>query len=103
MKTILKKHEIPKDKKNIPQLLKGVQKLLDIDPQKIPDKDVLFRTLNNLGQVVVGVAEIRNLVGTGHGRSKGPQIDTIHAQLIVNATATIATYLLGIWEAQGKP
>lgn len=103
MKTILKKHGSSEDNEDILQLLKRVQKLLDIDPHKIPGKDVLFRTLNNLGQIIVGVTEMRNLVGTGHGRSKGPQIDTIHAQLIVNATATIATYLLGIWETQGKP
>lgn len=103
LKTILKKQDGLKPNEDIPQLLKRVQKLLDIDPKKLPGKDLLFRTLNNLGQIVAGVAEIRNLVGTGHGRSQGPQIDPIHAQLIVNATATIATYLLGIWETQGKP
>jgi len=103
LKTILKKHDTPNPNEDIPQLLKRTQKLLEIDPKKLPGKDVLFRTLNNLGQIVVGVSEIRNLVGTGHGRSQGPQIDTIHAQLIVNATATITTYLLGIWEVQGKP
>lgn len=103
LKTILKKQDTSLANEDIPKLLKRVQKLLDIDPKELPGKDILFRTLNSLGQIIVGISEIRNLVGTGHGRSQGPQIDTIHAQLIVNATATIATYLLGIWEAQGKP
>lgn len=100
LKTILTKYDVSTENEDIPKLLKMVQKLLDIEPQKLPGKDTIFRTLNSLGQIVVGVAEVRNLVGTGHGRSKGPQIDALHAQLIVNATATIATYLLGLLESR---
>jgi len=91
---------------DIPALLKKAQKVLGLDPKAInkstPEGKILFRTLNNLGQIVIGVGEIRNLVGTGHGRSRGPQIDTIHARLVVNAAATIATYFLEVWEAQRK-
>jgi hypothetical protein len=61
------------------------------------------RTLNNLCQIVTGVGEVRNLVGTGHGRSRGSQVDSIHARLVVNSAAALAIYLLEIWEAQRRP
>lgn len=101
MKTILAKHGFDASGEDIPQLLKRVQKVLGLDSKAVsggtPGSKSLRRTLSNLGQIVGGVAEVRNLVGTGHGRSRGPQIGVIHARLVVNAAATIATYFLEVW------
>ncbi len=106
MRTILGEDDDGTKTDDVPALLKRVQRALGLSPQAAsPDmvgSEVLCRTLSNLGQVVIGVAELRNLVGTGHGRSKGPEIDDVHARLVVNAAATIATYLLEIWENQRK-
>lgn len=103
MKLILTAENVAFNGDDIPALLKKVQKALALDP-KVVDKttaegQVLMRTLNNLGQVVVGVAETRNLVGTGHGRVTGAQVSAIHARLVVNASATLATFLVEVWDA----
>ncbi|MDQ7842109.1 MAG: abortive infection family protein, partial [bacterium] len=60
------------------------------------------RTLSNLAQVVTGVAEVRNLYGTGHGRSKAPEPDVAHARLVVNAAVTVATFLLEVWQGRKR-
>lgn len=90
---------------DIPALLKQVQQSLSIDPndetaKKLDEK--VKRTLSNLGQVVIGVAEIRNLVGTGHGRAESHEIDQNHALLMVNSVGTISTYLINLWQEQKK-
>jgi hypothetical protein len=105
MKTILAEEGVEFGNEEIPELLKMCRKILGLDPGTAtagPEGEKLRRILNNLGQIVVGVSEVRNLVGTGHGRSRGPQIDVVHARLVVNAAATIATYFLELWEARGK-
>ena len=59
------------NKDDIPTLLKNVQNHLNIDPnsQTARLQETLRRTLSNFGQIVVGVAEIRNMAGTGHGNT----------------------------------
>jgi hypothetical protein len=50
--------------------------------------------LNNLASISNGLAEIRNLYGTGHGkhaRSKGLQ--RRHARLAVGAASTLGVFL----------
>lgn len=87
---------------NIQELLKRVQKKLKLDPASADDRpgaDTTRRTLNSLGQVVVGVAELRNLYGTGHGRSRAAELERAHAKLTVNAAVTLATFLTDIFRA----
>ncbi len=105
LKTILKDLNHLDSKEDIPILLKQVQKLLGIDPNNETAKkldDRTKKTLSNLGQVVIGVAEIRNLVGTGHGRTESHETDQNHALLIVNSVFTISAYLLNLWQEQKK-
>ncbi len=62
-----------------------------------PGRDTIRRTLSNLGQVVIGVAEVRKLYGTGHGnRYQLRELEIAHARLVVNAAVTIATFLMEI-------
>jgi hypothetical protein len=102
LKTVLGDHG-QKPTEDIPTLLKRAQKELDLDPNAtLPGADSLKRTLSNLGQVVVGVAELRTLYGTGHGRSKSHELALAHARLVVNAAISISTFLLELWqEKQG--
>ena len=104
LKTVTGDHE-QKPTEDIQALLKKAQKELDLDPKGVdgalPGADSLKRTLSNLGQVVVGVAELRTLYGTGHGRSKGGELELAHARLVVNSAISVATFLLEVWE-QGK-
>jgi hypothetical protein len=91
---------------DIPALLRRAQRELDLDPTSpdrgVPGADVIRRTLSNLGQVVVGVAEVRNLYGTGHGRSMARELDVAHARLVVNAAITLATFLLETWQERNR-
>ena len=103
LKTILGEHG-PTTNENVLALLKRAQKELDLDPKAIdatiPGAETMRRTLSNLGQVVQGVAELRTLYGTGHGRSKAPEVERAHARLVVNAALTVATFLLELWQAR---
>ena len=105
LKTILEDLDQDNITGDIPALLKQVQQLLSIDPNSETTKKLdekVKRTLSNLGQIVIGVAEIRNLVGTGHGRTESQEIDQNHALLIVNSVGTISTYLINLWQEQKK-
>jgi len=56
--------------------------------------ETVKRVLNNLATVVQGLAEIRGLYGTGHGkegRAKGVQ--SRHARLAVGAASALVTFL----------
>ncbi len=84
--------------KDIHVLLKEAMRKLDLDAQQrdVPGKDTIKRTLNNLTQIVVGIAEIRNLYGTGHGRYKSKELQIAHVRLVVNAAVAVASFLIEI-------
>ena len=98
-KTILEKRGVSTDDKELPKLVRATAKELALLPETVPDKakgsEVIRRLLSNLNQVAQGMAELRNLYGTGHGRAgrvKG--IQPRHARLAVGAATTLATFLL---------
>ncbi len=104
LKTILTELKTPADKDDdIPKLLKQVQKALDLVPEGVDDAkkgaDIIKVLLSNLGQVVVKVAELRNLYGTGHGKDKKRTgLNERHARLTVGAGVTLSTFLLETFE-----
>ena len=104
LKTILTELQTPADKDDdIPKLLKQVQKALDLVPDDVDDAkkgaDIIKVLLSNLGQVVIKVAELRNLYGTGHGKDKKRKgLNERHARLTVGAGVTLATFLLETFE-----
>jgi hypothetical protein len=102
-KTVLGEHTV-KIGDDIQELSKKGWKKLGLAPDMVGE-DVagaaaIRRTLNNLVQIVVGVAELRGLYGTGHGRSKAPDPDPAFAHLIVVSAVAVATFVLETWEAQ---
>jgi hypothetical protein len=58
------------------------------------------RTLSNLTQLVEGINKLRNLYGTGHGRSRALEPDTAHARLVVDSAAALAVFFLEIDQTQ---
>jgi len=83
---------------NIPTLTKATLKELKLVPEDIPDSargaDVIKRMLSNLATIGQGLAELRGLYGTGHGKhgsasSLGPR----HAKLAVGAASALVVFL----------
>ena len=85
-------------KDDLPKLWKKVQTALVLDPSQVtattPGADSLKRLFGSLTQIVVSVTELRNLYGTGHGKSKAPKLDTESAQLLVAAGTALARYIM---------
>ena len=89
---------------DIPALLKRACQKLGLDVASVdasaPAADVVRRILGNLGQVVTGVAQVRNGYGTGHGRVNARELEIAQARLVVNGAVAIGTFLLEVWQAQ---
>jgi len=98
-KTILADYGISADDAwDLTRMVKEARDVLNLVPENIPDSsrgaETIKRILGNLGQISQGIAELRNLYGTGHGKNGqfkglGPR----HARLAVGCATTLATFL----------
>lgn len=84
---------------DVVSLVKEARKALGLIPDSIPSAargaEAIRRLLSNLGNVAQGLAELRNLYGTGHGKSGASKgLGPRHARLAVGAASTLATFLL---------
>lgn len=82
----------------ISALTKATLKELELVPEGVPDSarggDVIKRLLSNLGTIGNGLAELRGLYGTGHGKhGRSTGLRPRHAKLAVGAAATLAVFL----------
>lgn len=99
-KAILTEIGVPvPDKADIPELVHQVLEHLDLIAKNVPDEKKgsksIKRVLGSLAQVVQGVAELRNLYGSGHGRRPGERgLSARHARLCAGAASTLATFLM---------
>lgn len=103
MKCVLQANEVPIERRQeLQELLKQTQKVLKLDPSEFDNNqrgaELIKRILSNLGQVVQGVGELRNLYGTGHGRTRSSGITPRHARLVVNSGASLAVFLIETFE-----
>ena len=83
---------------DISSLTKETLKELKLVPDGVPDAargaDVIKRLLSNLGTIGNGLAELRGLYGTGHGKhGSSAGLGARHAKLAVGAAATLAIFL----------
>jgi hypothetical protein len=83
---------------DISTLTKQTLKELRLVPEGIPDAargaEVIKRLLSNLGTIGNGLAELRGLYGTGHGKhGSAIGLGARHAKLAVGAAATLAVFL----------
>ena len=105
-KTILEDHGVSFDAGwDLPELLKATRRELKLLPDDIPDAArgaaTIKRLLINLGQIGNGLAELRNLYGSGHGRSaRAKGLSTRHARLAVGAVATLVQFLFDTHQEQ---
>jgi hypothetical protein len=88
---------------DLPQLVKQVREKLDLLPQNIPERvkgaETVKRVLSNLGTVAQGLAELRGLYGSGHGKdAKVKGLQPRHARLAVGAACTLAVFLFETYQ-----
>lgn len=98
-KSILSDREAPCSSGDLPNLVRAVAKELLLLPENIPSNakgsDIIRRLLSSLNQISQGLAELRNLYGTGHGRDgRFIGIQPRHAKLAVGAAVTLSLFLL---------
>ena len=82
-----------------PDLVKAVLKELRLVPDGISDQakgaEVIKKTLRTLSTTTHGLAEIRNLYGTGHGKnSRHRGLQPRHARLAVATAAAFAEFIV---------
>jgi hypothetical protein len=85
-------------KDDVPDLYKRVGEALKINAESVKGSSKasqtvqkIFRTLTT---TVQAIAELRNEIGTGHGRTTASIATEAHARLALNSTVTIAEFLL---------
>jgi hypothetical protein len=83
---------------DVSTLTKETLKELKLIPEGIHEAkrgaDVIKRLLSNLGTIGNGLAELRGLYGTGHGKhGRTIGLGTRHAKLAVGAAATLTVFL----------
>jgi hypothetical protein len=92
---------------DMPTLTKTTLKELDLVPEGVHESargaDVIKRLLSNLGTIGNGLAELRGLYGTGHGKhGNASGLGVRHAKLAVGAAATLAMFLFETHEQTKK-
>ena len=86
------------DKDEVIELVKKVRGHLELLPSDVRKSSrggpVLKRVLSNVGTIAQGLAELRGLYGTGHGKTANAIVlESRHARLAVNAANTLGTFL----------
>lgn len=105
-KTILADYGItPNTSWDVTQLAKETRQVLLLVPEDIPDSakgsEIIKRVLGNLGQISQGLAELRNLYGTGHGKKANAKgLSARHARLAVACSTALATFLFETHEVR---
>lgn len=87
---------------DLPPLYKRVAELLALNAGAIPDNakasDTVKKILRTLTTTVQSLAELRNQLGLGHGRTAPSPALARHARLALNSTVTITEFLLDTWQ-----
>ena len=86
----------PNSSQEFPKYVKDALNLLELAPENIEDSvrgaDAVRQVLRGLTQIVHGMAELRNVYGTGHGKSRKFPAEPRHARLAVGAAATVSSF-----------
>jgi hypothetical protein len=108
-KTILEEKGLAVDPGwDLPKLVRGTMKELKLVPDQVSattkGADAIHKLLMNLASVANGMAEVRNLYGTGHGKSATTKgLQPRHARLAIGAASTLAVFLFETYQAQTRP
>lgn len=82
---------------DLPSLYNKVAVELALDKKSVPDSakgsEAAHKVLGALNTVVFGVAELRNQIGRGHGRTAASPALQRHARLAFNTAVTLTEFL----------
>lgn len=99
-KTVLADYQVRAEPSwDVIRLTKETRAVLRLVPEDIPDStkgsETIKRILGSLAQVAQGIAELRNLYGTGHGKDKKYRgLSSRHARLAVSCATALAAFFL---------
>lgn len=86
---------------DLPSLYRKTAQELGIDRDSVPGSAKgsasAKKVLQNLATVVQSMAELRNSVGSGHGRTKRSPVAVRHGRLAFNAAKTLVQFILDTW------
>lgn len=103
-KTILEKENITIDKNwDMPKLVDETFKFFKIMPKDISEDTKgaksIKQVLGNLKAIAQGISELRNLYGSGHGKSSSyTGLEPRHASLAVGSSVTLVRFLWDSYE-----
>ena len=85
---------------DLPKLYKETAKVLNIAPSQHTE-EVFKQILGGCTAVIEGLGTLRNRLSDAHGKGKvGVKPAPRHAELAVNLSGSLASYLLATWEAR---
>lgn len=95
--------EAPSKKADLLDLVKQVRIKLELLPENIHERAkgarTIKRLLSNLGAAAQGLAELRGLYGTGHGKVAGTGgLQPRHARLAVGAASTLGLFFFETYQ-----
>ncbi|POH64408.1 hypothetical protein C3B61_13250 [Cryobacterium zongtaii] len=87
---------------DVPQLYRKVADLLSLSAESVPasvrGSEASQKILRTLVTTVGTLAELRNELGIDHGKSERTAALARHARLALNATVTVAEFILDTWQ-----
>ncbi|MGW3060690.1 abortive infection family protein [Streptomyces goshikiensis] len=87
---------------DLPPLFKRVTTLLGLNADAVDDhakaSATVVKILRTLTTTVQGLAELRNQLGLGHGRTIPSPALARHARLALNSTVTVTEFVLDTWQ-----
>lgn len=87
---------------DLPKLYKETAKVLNIAPSQHTE-EVFKQILGGCTAVIEGLGTLRNRLSDAHGKGKvGVKPAPRHAELAVNLSGSLASYLLATWEARNE-
>src|SRR5690606_6285941 len=73
---------------DLPGLIRSTQEALGLHPAAVRDdvdgSESIKKVLGGLSAIAIGLTELRNSDGSGHGRTRGTRLTSRHARLAVN-------------------
>jgi hypothetical protein len=90
------------DAADLPKLYKQTAETLNLAPSQHTEQ-VFKQILGGCTAIVEGLGSLRNRLSDAHGKGKiGTRPASRHAELAVNLSGALATYLLATWEARNE-